>query len=175
MTDKKISVEPNSATAPAGTDAFVTVESMGSVPVTKRKTFSTILAALKTYLLPLEGGGPLSGEVVLGNYNLSDVTNQSLDDDHAVSFTPSRAGGILMVMDTPSADGTNGGIFMYRAAATVFLTTFIAGTNTEATTGALTGTTGSDGKFTVSVHTDGKIYLENRRGIPFITLRWIVF
>ena len=33
-----------------------------------------------------------------------------------------------------------------------------------ASTGAKTGTTGTDGKVTVSAHTDGKIYIENRSG-----------
>lgn len=32
------------------------------------------------------------------------------------------------------------------------------------TTGALNGTTGVDGKFTISVHTDGNLYFENRLG-----------
>ena len=31
-------------------------------------------------------------------------------------------------------------------------------------TGALTGTTGTDSKFTISAHTDGKVYIENRVG-----------
>lgn len=33
-----------------------------------------------------------------------------------------------------------------------------------ATTGALAGTTGTDGKITVAPHTDGKVYIENRSG-----------
>ena len=37
-------------------------------------------------------------------------------------------------------------------------------TNINLTTGALTGTTGADGKITVSAHTDGKVYVENRIG-----------
>jgi hypothetical protein len=32
------------------------------------------------------------------------------------------------------------------------------------TTGTLSGTTGTDTKFTVSAHTDGKLYFENRTG-----------
>jgi hypothetical protein len=36
--------------------------------------------------------------------------------------------------------------------------------NVDFTTGALNGTTGSDGKFTVSAHTDGNVYVENRIG-----------
>ena len=31
---------------------------------------------------------------------------------------------------------------------------------------ALTGTTGTAGKFTYAAHTDGKIYIENRRSGP---------
>jgi len=38
-------------------------------------------------------------------------------------------------------------------------------TNFVFTTGALTGTTGTDGKFTFSVHSDNKVYFENRSGI----------
>lgn len=38
-------------------------------------------------------------------------------------------------------------------------------TKFDITTGALTGTTGTDGNMTVSAHTDGLIYIENRLGL----------
>jgi len=44
------------------------------------------------------------------------------------------------------------------------MTIISCGANIEVTTGILSGTTGTDGKFTISAHTDGKIYFENRRG-----------
>jgi hypothetical protein len=40
------------------------------------------------------------------------------------------------------------------------------GTAFEVGTAALTGTTGTDGKVTISAAADGKIYVENRSGSP---------
>ena len=37
----------------------------------------------------------------------------------------------------------------------------------DVTTGALTGTTGTDARWTLSIHTDGKLYIENRYGFSF--------
>jgi hypothetical protein len=42
---------------------------------------------------------------------------------------------------------------------------YIKGSNVDVGIGALTGTTGTDGKMTVSVYTDGKLYIENRTGL----------
>jgi hypothetical protein len=39
---------------------------------------------------------------------------------------------------------------------------------------ALDGTTGASGKFTYSAHTDGKIYVENRRAGPPIKVSLLV-
>lgn len=50
-----------------------------------------------------------------------------------------------------------------RAAGSPSLLTVQASANIQTTTGALNGTTGTNGKFVVSV-TDGSIWLENRRG-----------
>lgn len=38
----------------------------------------------------------------------------------------------------------------------------------DVTTGALTGTTGVNGNVTVSAHTDGNIYVENRSGVTLV-------
>lgn len=42
----------------------------------------------------------------------------------------------------------------------------------NALTGVLTGTTGTDTKFTISAHTDGKLYLENRTG-ALLKVHWL--
>jgi hypothetical protein len=47
MADTKISGLTNSTNTPADTDAFVTVESMGTVPATYRKAWSTLKTAFK--------------------------------------------------------------------------------------------------------------------------------
>lgn len=56
-------------------------------------------------------------------------------------------------------------LFNYRAASGPVCTKLgTASTDVNVTTGALTGTTGAASKITVSAHTDGKIYVENRTG-----------
>jgi hypothetical protein len=56
---------------------------------------------------------------------------------------------------------------MYRAesgGAEVNLISNATTANTEVATGVLAGTTGTDVKVTVSPHTNGNIYIENRSG-----------
>lgn len=95
------------------------------------------------------------------NKNLSSGTID-LADDTATSFTPGRTHGIMLM----SCQNTSIGVVVgYEVGATPSITIIAQnGTSFEVTTGALAGTTGSDAKFTLSTHTDGKIYLENRLG-----------
>jgi hypothetical protein len=51
MPDTKISALTNSTTPPAATDAFVTVENMGSVPATKRKAWSVLAATVSSQII----------------------------------------------------------------------------------------------------------------------------
>lgn len=87
----------------------------------------------------------------------------SLDDDAVVSITPPFSQGFFLIR---KAGGSNGGALVSFDAVATPYTVLIAGTAImAATTGALTGTTGTDGKITVSAHSDGKIYVENRTGL----------
>lgn len=74
-----------------------------------------------------------------------------------------------------SQDGTLGWIFLLNSGAEYALLLYdFVGTpgisvifghaNVAVTSGALAGTTATDGKLTLSVHTDNKIYIENRLG-----------
>lgn len=87
----------------------------------------------------------------------------SLADDTATSFTPSTTVGGMIVMAATGAG--NGGFAGYNAV-TGTATAMMSGTNFAAANGALAGTTGADTKLTVSAHSDGKIYVENRTGAP---------
>ncbi len=100
--------------------------------------------------------------------------SQAIADDGVYSFTPTRQNGIIIFTGVEDGAATVGGVFFYRVQTTAALVALSAGSNTNVTTGALTGTTGTDTKFTISAHTDGKIYLENRRGASRTT-RWILF
>jgi hypothetical protein len=86
----------------------------------------------------------------------------ALADDSAISVTPTNVSGVLFFR---TFGGDSWAIVFYDATSpTAYAISVSAGSNTNVTTGALTGTTGTDGRFTVSAHTDGKIYFENRRG-----------
>jgi hypothetical protein len=84
----------------------------------------------------------------------------SIADDGVTSLTPaSVSGGGIMI----ATDGTIAGTFFYSTAAPAMIANLV-GSNLNMATGVLGGTTGTDGKFTVSAHTDGDLYFENRRG-----------
>lgn len=85
------------------------------------------------------------------------------DDDVAViSFNASSARGLVAISSTISASAH--GIAAFRCSDFVFCTELAGNSVFDVTTGALTGTTGTDGSVTVSPHTDGKLYIENRNG-----------
>jgi len=86
----------------------------------------------------------------------------TIADDGVYSFDPAINTGIVTVsLDDGACE------FGYRvseAASACAISIANASAQFAATTGALTGTTGTDDRVTVSAHTDGKIYVENRRG-----------
>jgi hypothetical protein len=74
-------------------------------------------------------------------------------------------GLILFAINTNSGLITSvpAGLFRARAGAAPSIENVSLNlTNVVLTTGALTGTSGTDGKVTISVHTDNKLYIENR-------------
>lgn len=85
-----------------------------------------------------------------------------IPDDAVFSFTPPASSGFLMVRIDEGAFEVE-----FRAVGGLSRCVFISASvivNFEVTTGALAGTTGNDNRLTVSAHTDGKLYIENRRG-----------
>jgi len=94
-----------------------------------------------------------------------EVVDQIISDDTAISFTPHGNIGVLVVYCAWQAHLAKSGIFVYKTSATHDCYKIAGDAVMEVTTGALSGTTGTDTKFTVSANSaDGKIYLENRTG-----------
>jgi len=87
-------------------------------------------------------------------------TSGSMGDDSAYSFAASNG---FLLFRSVSNNGLHG-LIEFRSGGTDWTNIVAATANVEVTTGALAGTTGTDAKFTVSTHTDGKIYFENRIG-----------
>ena len=133
------------------------------------------------------GGG--NGDLFRGRRDIDGATNGtdvifSVDNKARImarSFYSGRAtiaDDAVTVIADPNASGSTGffrfwvrdtagtyGEAYYRVNASPVCTQVFKGSGAVTfTTGALTGTTGADGDLTVSAHSDGNIYLENRRG-----------
>jgi hypothetical protein len=87
------------------------------------------------------------------------IQRLTIADDAAASFTPAGTVGRIAVTAAASISGDV--IFDTDSPATAIL---IGGADLEVDTGALTGADGTDAKLTVSAHTDGDLYIENRSG-----------
>lgn len=85
-------------------------------------------------------------------------------DNQAYSYVPSVTAGILDLAFSDAAFGQ-----IYYNCETPYTQNIAVSASVNIATGPLTGTTGPDGMFTVSCHTDGRIYLENRLGAAVST------
>jgi len=84
-------------------------------------------------------------------------------NNEVISFSAPAGEGLLYV--SVNNLPTHTGLVHYRAeAAGAGITNIGGGANFSTSTGVLIGTTGTNGNLTVSAHTDGKIYIENRAG-----------
>jgi hypothetical protein len=99
--------------------------------------------------------------------------SQSIANNDYHSFTPSEEYGFLFVHCSSYARDNNG-----DAVGSCWFSVSSSGSHTEADfrsnadidfiTGALNGSTGDPGNLTVSAHTDGQIYIENRLGATYV-------
>ncbi len=94
--------------------------------------------------------------------NVYSGDSDSMADDSAISFTPGKTNSFMLVYAVGS-EGTTYGLVLFNTD-TPTVTSISAGSALAVTTGVLAGTTGTDTKLTISAHTDGKVYIENRLG-----------
>jgi len=84
-------------------------------------------------------------------------------DDTAISVTvPTDVNGGMLLFYLAKS-GTHNGILTWRTGSSPYCTILVAQSDIETSTSVLTGTTGTDGKITISA-TGGTIYVENRTG-----------
>ena len=115
----------------------------------------------------------------LGGSSLTDVLNRlghayTVTDDGFTTIDLSAYGNSAAKLDFVSSTtgGPNGSAWVRCDASNSGVSIgFAAGPTISVTTGALNGTTGTDGRFTISAGADGKVYLENRTGA---TLTFVV-
>jgi hypothetical protein len=143
------------------------------------------LAGADTELRYLPGLGGESAEISgveldrgAVNGALIQLLSFTIPQDTAISFTPPATVGLVQAFAQNLSFGDPvTAIFAYRADAlghTELLATGVtipSGSEVEvAQLTALTGTAGTAGKLTYSAYTDGKIYVENRRSGPPLTI-----
>ncbi len=89
----------------------------------------------------------------------------AIADDAATSFAvPTSPIASMLILVCSQANVSVAGVVIARPDAGAFATVVVGQANLAASTGVLSGTTGTDTKFTVSPHSDGRIYVENRTG-----------
>lgn len=81
------------------------------------------------------------------------------------SITPLDSTPGMMIFPVTGGSGNHWGLFAIRVDASGFIIPFVMGTATGVGTGVPTGTTGASNFVTVFAGLDGKIYIENRRGV----------
>lgn len=139
-----------------------------TLDITERATGKRVIGTPKDILI--RGNTFADYPAGLTDLRVLDHRKLTIADDGVASFTPLMAHGI-MEFATSSTALSN--LVRYRTGATPQTALFLTTTNQAVTTGALTGATGTDGNFTVSAHTDGKIYIENRRGASLTVDVWL--
>lgn len=95
------------------------------------------------------------------------IDSQQFEVDYeAVAAIPTPSAGgflVLSIVDSTFPQGPASGIFVYDTGSSPLLLTVWAGGNLNNTgTTVLTGTTGTAGHVSISVNSDGNIYIENR-------------
>lgn len=86
-----------------------------------------------------------------------------VNSNSAVSITPKGKTGMIMVWNGQAAGSSAvPGCVYYDISGTPACVKMFGAALLATTTGVLTGTTGTVGNLTVSAHSDGKIYIENR-------------
>jgi hypothetical protein len=117
----------------------------------------------------MNGTNTWSGNQVFAQ-GIRSTATQTLSDDTAVAIAvPTGFTAHLVAIVCPStpgsSNGTPNGTFWVRPSVpSAQAVSLINTTNILFTTGILSGTTGTDANFNISVATNGNIYLENRMG-----------
>lgn len=140
-------------TAPAGGDLLYALTNPSGTPGDKKLTLANLAIAAAGLV-----NMPRARELL------------TIADDAVGTITPTDNGGALMMIanhNTVSPQLNRSAIIGYDVSTTPNAQKSLdlaATSDVEVTTGVLSGMTGADGKVTVSAHSDGTVYIENRLG-----------
>lgn len=176
MSQLILAQQSTAPSAPSTGKVSVYVDSNGDLAWKDAAGNITTIAASGSYTLTLPASGTpallATANVFTGLQTIPMVRSAapvSLFDDTATSiaFTAATTGILIF---TAGLSTVASGMFIFRVGSSLMCAVLAqaAGSVLATTTNvALTGTTGTDGKLTVSAHSDNKLYIENRTGSPF--------
>lgn len=111
--------------------------------------------------------GSLSYDSALVRLDGTWVSSLATDTAVSLPWPTEKKQGLLLVSSGSTSSSSARGLFWARTDATPVMSSIAQATAADVvlTTGALTGTTGTATKVTLSAASDGKVYLENRSGV----------
>ncbi len=155
-----LSSDPDASSATTSTGGLLL-----RVPDNNTATVGNLATAYNSVLIDEENGV---------NINIQySGSSGAMSDDTAYSFTPPKSSGIMM-LSNGAGQNARFCFIAYNTSSGTAADAGYVGSVMNLTTGALTGTDGTDTKINVSAHTDGKIYIENRSGASH-TMYWTLF
>lgn len=157
-----------SATAPITVHASATRATKVVTGVIARSQVANITVAANLRTVLPHGVDELTPEhLAMHNGTAWNYSLNVLADDTAVGITVPKSYGHAVIMEDD--DITTWGRIDFETV-TPAVRVVDAGADFETTTGALAGTTGTNSKVTASPHTDGKLYVEARKGASNLTV-----
>lgn len=96
----------------------------------------------------------------------------TINDDAVHTIDPAGSNGMMLIWSTSLVANT--ALVHWRTSSPALVGSLVSGANVNVTSGVLTGTSGVDGKLTISAHTDGLVYINNRLG-GAASWEWIFF
>lgn len=140
-----------------GTGAIRNINIAGDVDVSGRPIRLETVGNVTLLNIPPSLRGSHFSAPFIENFTLGDDQARIIGDNRTAIF----AGVLIIGSSNPSVNG----IFSFRAASSSNHVTMIAGAANMATaTTPLSGSSGSDGRFTVGIDSSGQLVLENRVG-----------
>jgi hypothetical protein len=118
--------------------------------------------ATTTFNGPITLGGNISSGSLSTARIYQGIASGTMSQNSAITIVPQTTIGLVLISARVVGSITCTGMVSFRLDGNNFTHAIVAGSNLNTTTGALTGTTGTSGKCTISSGNDGNLYFENR-------------
>jgi hypothetical protein len=134
----------------------------------ERRFVSTAAGTIADTLLGSQAFVSITGARVLAPFVGTEVSFTMADDSAKTIDLPGSTPAAIIALACSSGSFANGVYWTRASGSPTSVALTPGGTPATLSTGIKTGTTGADGVFHFSPHTDGNLYLENRSGASLV-------